>query len=524
MELSVDLIKITRIPYHELETVYISANLAIIPNGHHVQTNVSNGNKSVKFTPHRFSFLIDQDPSNSDLSLVITVFTHLTNSNKQAISYVTIPINSIPYRKISQASLSTTLLSTYSVSPIVKISLGINLTDPSSQFRNWPHCDLQHPNAVSVVDYDSFENAPIIELDCFGRLKPPEHYIEKCKELIEDNSELFMNFILNDSLRKFVLQKAFDNYQDNDYVLLTSIGSSGQQSQSSNISKQNSIKNPKKIQKNKPHTKNLDHPPQPPNETSQPTQPPTEQTPNPRRQIRNDEQLEVPPIDVNIVGQQHIPQQSFSPNSEANNDSQAIKTQVWTVSLLKKQQQNAQLKQNQYQQQYPYVQQQQQPQATPQNHQGPQVPQISKNETPTKPFIHLRTKPQPFTEMEKQKQLSIFKSPPVRGLLQQKSGPAAEDKKPIGQTNKKNRSICVAPKQISKQTSQGQVDDIPRNDSQSLSATASPTTMQPPNGFERRAMKKPKPPQMQGQLMASQPPNGNDNGISLRRLRQSSEY
>lgn len=506
MELSVDLIEITRIPYHELETVYISANLAIIPDGRHVQTKISNGNKSIKFTPHLFSFLIDPIPSNSEASLVITIFTHLTNNHKIAISYVKIPVNSIPLGKIPPISLSTTLLSSYSVSPIVTISLSMNHdnNNNSKQFKNLAYNQFNHPNEITSIDYTLCEDAPKIDFDCFGRLKPPDHYIEKCKELIENNSDLFLNFILNDSLRNFALQKAYHHYQENDYVSISNISSGGQQ-QSSNITKQNSIKKSMKLSMKQQQQNYCDHSPQPPNK----------QSPNHRRQI--------PTIDTSISNQQqHLTQQNNSPNSE-------MKNQVWNTdtswaSSMPNQKQNPQFKQNQYQQQYPYISQQQS-QSGPQIYQNPSVPPISKNDSPPKSIVHLRSKPQPLAEIEKQKPIPIFKAP-YRGLLQQKNGPGQDDKKPIGQSNKKSRAICVATKATPKHQSHAQ----PQNQDEShgygnghtqpiyggppqanfsptdeVTRKSSPSVAYTPNGTANPAMKKVKPPQTKEQTMGSQP-------------------
>ena len=519
MELTVDLIEITRIPYHELETVYISANLAIIPDGRHVQTKISNGNKSIKFTPHMFSFLIDPIPSNSESSLSITVFTHLTNNHKIAISYVTIPINSIPLCKMPPVSLSTNLLSSFSVSPIVTLSLGINENNHSKQFKDFTQCQFKHPNEISRIDYTLCEDAPVIEFDCFGRLKPPDHYIDKCKDLIEDNTELFLNLILNDSLRNYILQRAFQHYQENDCVSISNISSGGQQQQFTNTTKHTSTKKATKISSK--HQNNYDHSPQPPNK----------QSPNHRRQI--------PTIDTNGSNQQqHIAQQNISPNSEPK--SQPWNSDlVWSSSMSVNQKQNSQFKQNQYQQQYSYVSQQPQSQPGPQIYQNPSVPPISKNESPPKSIVHLRSKPQPLADIEKQKPIPIFKAP-YRGLLQQKNGPGQDDKKPIGQTSKKSRSICVATKSGNKHQTHSQSQNQNQDEihgygngghiQQLYGGPPTPTSFSPTeevprktspsiayasNGAGNQAMKKVKPPQTKEQTMGSQP---------SRRPRQATEF
>lgn len=481
MELFVDLIEITRIPYRELETVYLSANLAIIPYGHHTQTKMTNGNKSVKFTPHKFSFLVDPIPSNSESSLVITVFTHLTNSHKMAISYVSIPINSIPLHSISTAYLSTTPLVSFSASPIVTISLKFNVNNIStnpSQFK--------HPSALSGIDYTLCEDAPKIEFDCFGQLKPPQHYIDKCVDLIEGNSDFFLNLISNDSLRNFVLKKVFDRYQVNDWVSISNISSGGQQPTSPSMANQifsAPSKKPKKIYANKPHGKNCELPPQPPNE----------QPPNPRRQIRNDDTSDIPTVDNNISNQAwrqqqqaYMAHQNAPVNSELNNEPYPVKSPVLASSMSSKKQ-FQQPKQNQAQQQFAFVsQQQQQNQQIYQNPQMPQVPQITqisqnarKNESPPKSFGH-SVAPDPkkglFHEIQKpliKRKGNEHEKVPVRGLLQPKIGSASDDKGPINQTNKK--FVCVAPKQ--KQKYQNQDDIHNYNNNNEMYETSSNNTV-----------------------------------------------
>ena len=558
MELTVDLVEITRIPYHELETVYISANLAVVPNGTHVQTKISSGNKSVKFTPHRFPFLIDPISSNSESSLVITIFTHLTNNHKIAISYVSIPINSIPIRKICSASLSTTLLASFSISPIVTVSLGINVN--SSQFKNVSHEQLHHPNEVSEIDYTLYEDAPIIEFDCFGRLKPPNHYIEKCKNLVENDQELFLNFILNDSLRKFVLKRAFDHYQVNNSLSISNISSGGQQQQQQQppiANKQSSSKKTKSSQMKQSHSSNHNHQPQPPNQ----------QPSNSRRQNRNDDVNSVPPIDTNLMYQQP---QSFSPTTEINSDSQSVKSHNISVSILKKQypQQNK----NQSAQQYSYVPQQQQQQQQPnsqiyQNQQAPPISQLSqishKNESPPKSFAL----PVGVDQKKNHRSKNLASIGISKPLIKTKENDTEKsvarsllpnDKNAMSQPNKKSRPIYVVrmnppnqnqnqedarshsyndtdAQQIygSNQSNFAPPEEVTRKASPSISyqsngsipSASNPSGLQTPTSHDHRSqffpMMKPKPPNPN---TVSQHPNGYENGASPRWPRQAPEY
>ena len=507
MELCVDLIEITRIPYHELETVYISANLAVIPNGSRIKTKISNGNKSVKFTPHKFTFLVE-DPTTA--ALVVTVFSQLTDNRQFAVSYVSIPIKSVPYNVISCGSLKTTLLSPYSVSPIVTLSIGPNIG------KNSPHKALKHPDIVQNIDYSNYEDAPIIEFNSFGKLKPPQHYIEKCTQLVEENQAFFLGLIKNDSLRKFLLDKASEFYAKSE----------------------NCIKiMPKKKISIKSHPK-CDHPPQPPNDP-----------PNPRR-IRSDDSEEGniisnasqfvqspnPPtiatvstvsssvvaaaaavgISVGIPSNSNVNQnigsnatQSINSNMERNQNeainSQPIKTNLFKISNSKKAQTRT----------GPKIQQLQQQQI-----QQVQMQHVQhKNESPPKSFMHsldpldkkIRSKPQPPPDVEIQKPM-IKKKPnehdktPMRGLLQPKL--VQEDK---SSQKKINRSICVS-KQKQK---------IPEdmNDFETPYDYRTAGQLMPMGA----SMMKPKPPpQMQAPLVPSQ--QNIDTGTSPRRSRQTPEF
>lgn len=453
MELIVDLIEITRIPYSELETVYISSNLAITPKGSRSQTKISSGNKIVKFNPHRFSFLIDDVINTPSSALVITVFSQLTNFRQIPISYVSIPLNTIPHRSTASLSLETTSLSSCSISPIVVVSLGIDINVFSARMqneisimKNLPKVQMQHPSAILGIDYSTCEDPPNIEFDSFGRLKPPENYIAKFNELLNQDIELFKQLIHNDSLRKFVLTRATEyyNHLENNITINDS---------ENNVLKPNQAKKSKKKFSKSSHSKNPDHIPQPPLEP-----------PNPRRQIRND--------DNSLEAQDNSQNQTPIPIQSQRQIQQAIKKEMWTISINNMKSNQARKPNNQPPQHsmIPPSQPQSQPQqnaSPPQN--PPSIGQISvinsiaqlphKTESPPKAFVHgvavdpkksIRQKPPTGQDIEIQKPLILkkkgapdYEKPPMRGLLAPKHN---EDKgPPLNPSNKKNRTICMAP-------------------------------------------------------------------------------
>lgn len=209
MELCVDLNEITRIPYHELETVYFSVNFTVLPDGKRFLTGPSFGKKSIQFRPHCFKFTIN-DIQNSHFSL--TIFSHLTDNRTFILSYLKIPLMTVPVNGFTRKSFETMLThSISSLSPIVTLTIGINIDYRFEKF-------FEHPSIVDKIEYDKFESPPIIELNGFGKLIPPKNYIDKCSNLVEKDSDIFLKLISNDSLRKYVLDKATEYFNKNEDI------------------------------------------------------------------------------------------------------------------------------------------------------------------------------------------------------------------------------------------------------------------------------------------------------------------
>ena len=203
MELCVDLKEITRIPYHELETVYLSVNLTVLPYGKRYITGPSFGDKSIKFRPHCFKFSIE-DVKNNQLSL--TILSHLTDNRSFILSCLKIPLTSIPINGFARKSFETMLFHPISISPIVTLIIGINIDYTIEK-------PLEHPSIINNLEYDKYESPPILQLDSFGKLAPPQNYIDKCSKLVENNSDLFLKLISNDTMRKYVLDKASEFFR-----------------------------------------------------------------------------------------------------------------------------------------------------------------------------------------------------------------------------------------------------------------------------------------------------------------------
>lgn len=204
MELCIDLKEITRIPYHELETVYFSINITVLPYGKRFFTGPSYGEKSIKFRPHRFKFFIN-DIENSQFSL--TVLSHLTDNRFYILSYLKIPLISVPINGYATKSFETEPLHQISISPIAKLTIGINIDYSIEK-------SLNHTNIIDNIEYEKYESPPVFQLDCFGKLKPPKQYLDSCSKLIEQDPDLFLNLISNDKLRKYVLDKVSEYYKN----------------------------------------------------------------------------------------------------------------------------------------------------------------------------------------------------------------------------------------------------------------------------------------------------------------------
>ncbi|OHT10402.1 hypothetical protein TRFO_20372 [Tritrichomonas foetus] len=238
MDLCVDLVEVTRVPYHELETVYLSVNMSICPNGKRIITEPSFGSRSVKFSPHRFHFIVNET---YNTVLNITILSQLTNNRKNAIAYVKIPLESIPHNSHATKSFKTTSLTNISKSPIIKLSIGFNINFDIEK-------PIKHTDAVSFIDYESCESAPILEYDSFGKIRPPEHYIEKCSKLVEEDFDVFAKLLSNDLLRFFVLNRVTEICDNHKEIIF-----------------ENKTKKKCESQKRKLNKKR-NHSPQPPNE------------------------------------------------------------------------------------------------------------------------------------------------------------------------------------------------------------------------------------------------------------------
>lgn len=223
MELSVDVLEITRLPFSKLETLYFSLGVAITPRGRRTNSRVAIAKPKIKFKPNRFKFYV-HDRDKSSVSLIL--YNYRTDGSNYPIAITTIPMRLIQQRVIVPVTLSMKPLIQVETGPIIKTELVLTrdftLDRSKLQIVDFEPGELS-PHIVHSDDEETHEEIMYPGVGSFGQLTPPSYITNKWMELFKncENQELLRELFVDDFLRTKVMTSLREFYQSQDWLCIS---------------------------------------------------------------------------------------------------------------------------------------------------------------------------------------------------------------------------------------------------------------------------------------------------------------
>jgi hypothetical protein len=224
MQVFVDILEVTRIPFAKLETVYFSLSFAITPRGQRIHSSITFANPAVRCRPKSFRLhVLDIEKS----CLTITLFNFRTNGHRVAMAFLAIPLAKLSLHGIISVNLEMTETEGFSPPPILRMELFMT-QDPKAKYADLKHVPLEPAMfgdlASRIIHNSEIDEVspPKCEKGAFGRLNPPDHILSQWRRLFEgSNSEDLIGLFLDDVLREEVLERIWDFYRNDDFLCVS---------------------------------------------------------------------------------------------------------------------------------------------------------------------------------------------------------------------------------------------------------------------------------------------------------------
>ena len=225
MQLSVDVLEVTRLPFSKLETLYFTLTLGITPKGKRVTSNICFAKPSVCFKPRNFSFFL-QDFQKSKLSL--TLNNYRANGVAYPIAFISIPLANFSQRKVVAVNFAMKSMIGAACSPIVRLELFLS-RDPDAKpdkfdpgfFEPEMFGDLEASIVrADDIDYTEYEMPFQCVRGKTGQVSAPQHICEHWAELFRNTTtrDILKQLFLDDVLREQVMKNLRKLYDGRDFV------------------------------------------------------------------------------------------------------------------------------------------------------------------------------------------------------------------------------------------------------------------------------------------------------------------
>ena len=230
MQLSVDVLEVTRLPFSKLETLYFSLSLGIAPKGKRITSNICFAKPSLCFKPRNFSLFIQ---NHQKANLAVTLNSYRANGKSYPISFISIPLASMPRRKVVAVNFAMKSLIGTVNSPILRLELFLSRDPDEKPDRNDPgffEPEIFGDLAPLIVrghdiDYTEYEMPFQCVRGKTGQVSPPQHISEHWLKLFQNSEtrQILKDLFLDDVLREQVVKNLRKFYESSDFINISDL-------------------------------------------------------------------------------------------------------------------------------------------------------------------------------------------------------------------------------------------------------------------------------------------------------------
>lgn len=223
MELSIDVLEISRLPFSKLETLYFCLGLAVTPRGKRINSRVAIAKPKIKIKPNRFKLYV-HDREKSSASLIL--YNYRTDGSNYPIAIISIPMRLIQQRAIVPVTLAMKPLIPIDIGPVIKMELVLT-RDFTLDRSKLQHAEFEPGELsqyiVQTNDEETCEKIMYPGVDSFGQLTPPSYIANKWHELFKncEKQELLRNLFVDDVLRGKVMSTLREFYESRDWLCVS---------------------------------------------------------------------------------------------------------------------------------------------------------------------------------------------------------------------------------------------------------------------------------------------------------------